>query len=143
MAQFPAIQRPCPYLDRLDAVIDGGFCRMCRRDVHDLTAMDARQRADFLEACGGDACVSYTMNVKPALAAALIAASAAVLVAPAMALAANHQAGRGHHRQRHVQVQPVTIQVAGGIQPMPDAERAPDPVRPPPVAPESPPQKPD
>jgi hypothetical protein len=69
-------------------VIDGGFCRMCRREVHDLTAMDERERADFLGQRGGDACVSYTMNVKPVLAAALIAASAAVLAAPGEALAA-------------------------------------------------------
>jgi hypothetical protein len=145
MIQFPPIQRPCPYIDRLDAVIDAGFCRMCRREVHDLTAMDERERAGFLAACGGDACVSCTMNVKPAVAAALIAASAAVLAAPAAALAADHQAARSrphhsHQRQRPVQVRPVTIMVAGGI--APPIER-PGPVIPPPDAPGSPPKNPD
>jgi hypothetical protein len=143
MAHFPAIQRPCPYLDRLDSVIEGDFCRMCRRDVHDLTFMDDRERADFLAACGGDACVSYRMKVKPALAAAMIAASAAVLVAPEAALAASHHAGRSHqrHRQRPVQVQPVMIQVAGGIMP-PEPLRGPVPPPSPPAPPVRP-QKPD
>jgi len=128
MTPFPQIQRPCPYLDRLDAVIDSGFCRMCRREVHDLTAMDGRERADFLAACGGDACVSYTMDVKPALAAALIAASAAVLAVPAAALAVDHQASRQHQRTRPVQVRNVPIIVAGGISPVVDP--APDPAPP-------------
>ena len=121
MASFPRIQRPCPYLDRLDAVVDVGFCRMCRREVHDLTGLDARQRADFAAGCG-DACVSYTMAVKPALAAALIAASAAVLVAPEAALA-RHPPSRGHHqhhRSRTVQVVPVIVRTAGLIAPPAD-----------------------
>jgi dihydrodipicolinate synthase/N-acetylneuraminate lyase len=143
MTPFPPIQRPCPYLDRLDAVIDAGFCRMCSRDVHDLTAMDGSERTEFLAARGGDACVSYTMNVTPALAAALIAASAAVLAAPDAALAANHQAARHHHRPRPVYQRPVSIVTAGLI--MPTVEPAHDPVPrlPPPAAPRPPPQKPD
>ena len=137
MTPFPPIQRPCPYLDRLDAVIDAGFCRMCRRDVHDLTAMDGRERADFLAACGGDACVSYTMNVKPALAAALIAASAAVLAVPDAALAEAHR-----HRQRPVQARNVPILVAGGIT-APSIDPTRDPVPPKPTEPRLPPQKPE
>ena len=134
MTPFPKIQSPCPYLDRLDSVIDSGFCRMCRREVHDLSAMDDRERSDFLASCGGDACVSYTRKVKPALAAAMIAASAAVLVAPEAALAANHHAGRSHHRQRPVQAPTIEIRTAG----LPVV--GPAPVLPPPP---SPPQKPD
>jgi hypothetical protein len=120
MASFPRIQGPCPYLDRLDAVIDDGFCRMCRRDVHDLTAMDERERADFVANCG-DVCVSYTMQVKPAVAAALIAASAAVLVAPEATLA-KHPAIRAHpqHQPRPVQPPPVLLRTAGIIAPPPD-----------------------
>jgi hypothetical protein len=142
MTPFPQIQHPCPYLDRLDAVIDAGFCRMCRREVHDLTAMDGRERADFLAVRGGDACVSYTMSVKPALAAALIAASAAVLAAPDPALAANHQAGRSHQRQRPVQVPTIEIRTAG-VPAMPVVEPAAVPVQPPPDPPRFPPKKPD
>ena len=145
MTPFPQIQRPCPYLDRLDAVINAGFCRMCRREVHDLTAMDELERTAFLAACGGDACVSYTMNVKPALAAALIAASTAVLAVPAVALATDHQAARSrhhqpNHRQRPVQMRNVPIMVAGGIEPPIDPR---GPVIPPATAPGSPPKIPD
>ena len=145
MTPFPKIQNSCPYLDQLDTVIDGGFCRMCRREVYDLTAMGRRERADFLAACGGDACVSYTLNVKPALAAALIAASTAVLAVPAAALATDHQAARSrhhqpNHRQRPVQVRNVPIMVAGGIAPPIHPQ---GPVLPPPTAPQHPPQKPD
>jgi hypothetical protein len=142
MTPFPPIQRPCPYLDRLDAVIDAGFCRMCRREVHDLTAMDGRERADFLRACGGDACISYTMNVKPALAAALIAASAAVLAAPGIASAKDPQVGRSLQRERPVYVRTVPVLVAGGITAPPVAQSG-DPVPPKPVEPRSPPQNPE
>lgn len=142
MTPFPPIQRPCPYLDRLDSVIDAGFCRMCRREVHDLTAMDDGERAGFLAACGGDACVSYRLNVKPALAAAMIAASAAVLAAPQAALARDQHLSRSHQRQRPVQVRNVPIVVAGGIGP-PPIEQPRDPVPPKPAEPRSPPQNPE
>ena len=85
MTLFPKIKRPCPYLDRLDAVMTGDFCTMCKRDVHDLTDMNRRQRADFLSACGGDVCVRYTAMLRPALAAAAIAAGAMALPQPALA----------------------------------------------------------
>jgi hypothetical protein len=84
---LPKIARPCPYLDRLDSVIEDDFCRMCHREVHDLTGMDERARDAFIADCGGDVCISFTGFVRPALAAAAIAASAAVLVTPGAALA--------------------------------------------------------
>ena len=142
MTPFPPIQRLCPHLDRLDEVVDAGFCRMCRHEVHDLTAMDERERADFLASRTGETCVSYTMNVKPALAAALLAASAAALATPAAALAASHQAGRSHHRHRPPIVQPVPVALAGMIAPS-DADRPSTPRPPPPPEPPSPPQKPE
>jgi len=144
MTPFPPIQRLCPYLNRLDEVIDAGFCRACRREVHDLTAMDERERADFVASRSGEACVSYTVSVKPALAAALIAASTAMLAAPDAALAAEHYTARNHHRHRPrpVQVRPIQIPLAGMI--APTVEPARDPVPPlAPPAPPSPPQKPD
>ncbi|MES2441227.1 MAG: hypothetical protein V4574_00225 [Pseudomonadota bacterium] len=103
MALFPKIERPCPYLDRLDSVMDGDFCRMCKRTVHDLTAMDEAGRAAFMAACGGDACISYTTRMSPALAAAALAASAAIVVMPSPALAQRHKA-------RPAQVRPVPPQ---------------------------------
>ena len=111
MSLFPKIERVCPYLDRLDEAMDGDFCRMCKRTVHDLTDMDRPQREAFLAACGGDACVSYIAYVRPSVAAALIAASAAVLV-PEAAMA-----------QRHIpkppRVRPVEIPVMLGGAPPP------------------------
>jgi len=80
---FPKIERPCPYIDRLASVMDGDFCRMCKRTVTDLDALDARERRDFLSACRTeDACVTY--KIKPALAAAAMVAAMAG-AAPAMA----------------------------------------------------------
>lgn len=124
MSSFPRIHGPCPYLDRLDTIVDHGFCRKCRRDVHDLTVMDEQERADFVAGCG-DACVSYTMSAKPAVAAALIAASAAVLVAPE-AISAKHPATRSHQHQppRPVPVPRVQIRLGGIIAPPPASQQA-------------------
>ena len=141
MSLFPLIQRPCPYIDRLDSVMEGDFCRMCRREVHDLTGMDEAGRAVFLASCGGDACVRYTLDVKPALAAALIAASVAVAVVPAGAEPRGHAVRRVPHPPRQVPIQTVPVRlagaiavpvtVAGGITP-------PEPVRRPPAPPTPP-----
>jgi hypothetical protein len=80
------------------------------------------------------------MVVKPALAAALIAASAAVPAAPDAALAANHHAGRSHHRQRPVELPHVLMRLAG----VPAPIVAPPPLRlPPPAEPGSPPKNPE
>ena len=143
MTPFPRIQGPCPYIERLDTIIDGGLCRACRREVHDLTAMNARQRTDFLKGCGGDACVSYTMTAQPALAAALIAASAAVLAAPQAALAANHRSGISHDRQRHVRVAPVAITLAGVPAPITEPAGPTPPRDRPRAEPRSAPEKPE
>ena len=120
MALFPKIERPCPYLDRLDAVMDGDFCRMCQRQVHDLTGMDDAGRAAFMAACGGDACISYTTRLSPALAAAALAASAAILVAPAPALAQRHKAKASHPRHvKPIEPPPQLYMLAGAPLPMP------------------------
>jgi hypothetical protein len=137
MSLLPLIQRPCPYIDRLESVMEGDFCRMCRRQVHDLTDMDDAGRAAFLAACGGDACVSYRLSVRPAIAAALLAASAAALVAPDPALARKHGVSRPHPpRQPRVQMIPM---VTAGLPPLVEQPRE---TMPPPVAPEQPPPNP-
>lgn len=137
----PLIQRPCPYVDRLDSVMEGDFCSMCRRQVHDLTAMDDAGRAGFLASCGGDACISYKMSVRPALAAALIAASAAVLVAPEAALARHHPAGHGRHHQPTVRTPNVMVATAGLPAP-PLLDPPPVPAPRPPAEPGPPPPNP-
>jgi predicted Fe-S protein YdhL (DUF1289 family) len=84
MALFPKIQSPCPYKANLSAVMDGDFCRMCKREVTDLTAMSDGERVAFLDACTGEVCVSYRV---PVLAAAAVAALSAgfAMAAPAAA----------------------------------------------------------
>ncbi|MCA1748781.1 MAG: hypothetical protein LC634_04375 [Sphingomonadales bacterium] len=76
MARFPKVQSPCPYRDRLAAVMEGDFCRMCKRQVHDLTAMSDGERSDFLARCSDEICVSYSL--RPAVAAVAMAAAVAL-----------------------------------------------------------------
>ena len=83
MAVFPKIQSPCPYRDRLAAIMDGDVCRMCHRQVHDLTAMDDAARLAFLKACEGEVCISYRAPARIALAAMAVSAAVAIPVAAA------------------------------------------------------------
>lgn len=80
---FPKIQSPCPYKSELAAVMDGDFCRMCKRNVIDLTSWSDEQRVSFLASCETEVCVSYRLPIKPALAAAAMAAAVAALPAAA------------------------------------------------------------
>lgn len=81
MPIFPKIQSPCPYRSELSAVMEGDFCRMCRRNVVDLSAMGDGERRAFLAGCEEEVCVSYRLPLRPALAAAALAAAA--IAAPA------------------------------------------------------------
>ena len=63
--------------------MDGEFCRMCKRTVTDLTAMDDGARVAFFAACEGDVCVSYALPRKQSVAAMLAAVAAAMPVAAA------------------------------------------------------------
>jgi hypothetical protein len=133
MVQLPNIARICPYLDRLDSVMDGEFCRMCKRDVHDLTDMDEAGRAAFISACGGDVCVSYVVRLKPALAAAALAAGAAALLAPGSAMAQKHRPKAPHAHKLRPPVYP--LYVTGGLPPLIEMPAV---ITPPPVPPEPP-----
>ena len=75
MPIFPKIQSPCPYKSNLAAVMDGDMCRMCKRNVFDLTAMDDGERLAFLAGCEEEVCVSYRLPLRPAVAAAALAAA--------------------------------------------------------------------
>lgn len=81
MAVYPLIDGPCPYLDRLSEVMDGDICRMCKREVHDLTDMSDKDRRTFLRNCSGETCVSY--RVSATTAAALTALAVAAAATPA------------------------------------------------------------
>jgi predicted Fe-S protein YdhL (DUF1289 family) len=77
MARFPVVQSPCPYKANLAAVMEGDQCRMCQREVHDITAMSDAERDAFLAACSGEVCVKYEFRM-PRRAAALALGAAAV-----------------------------------------------------------------
>ena len=104
MPPFPKIASPCPYVSNLAAIMDGDQCRMCKRQVFDLTAMSEGERLAFLAGCEEEVCVSYSIPVRPALRAAAIAAA---LAAPA--------AAAGGQAQRQVPPPPIMIPVAGGL----------------------------
>lgn len=84
MAMFPKIQSPCPYQANLAAIMDGDMCRMCKREVVDLTAMDDAGRVAFFSDCETEVCVSYRVPIRSALGVAALAA-AAVAALPAAA----------------------------------------------------------
>jgi hypothetical protein len=83
MPLFPKIQSPCPYKDRLAEVMDGEYCRMCRRSVVDLTGFTSDERVAFLAGCEEEVCVSYRLPRAAVGAAALAAAALAVPTAAA------------------------------------------------------------
>lgn len=76
MPIFPKIQSPCPYKSEVAAALDGEMCRICQRQVFDLTAMTDGERVAFLAGCEDDVCVSYRIPRRPAIAAAALAAAA-------------------------------------------------------------------
>ncbi|HYW15913.1 MAG TPA: hypothetical protein VE891_07140 [Allosphingosinicella sp.] len=82
MPMFPKIQSACPYKSDLAALMDGDMCRMCKRNVFDLTAMDDGERLAFLAGCEEEECVSYRIPARAIVAAAALAAAS--MSAPAM-----------------------------------------------------------
>lgn len=82
---FPKIQSPCPYIDRLSSIMDGEMCRVCKREVFDLTDMSDGERVAFMKSCSGEVCVTYRFAVRPAIAAAAFAAAALALPTAAAA----------------------------------------------------------
>jgi hypothetical protein len=88
MAVFPKIQGPCPYQNRLAEIMQGDVCKMCRRQVFDLTNMDDQQRLAFLRSCESEVCVSYLAPARIAVAALAAAAAAAAPIAAAAQQAA-------------------------------------------------------
>ena len=83
MALFPKIQSPCPYKGNIADILDDEVCRLCKREVHDLTFMSDGERVAFMAGCEDEVCVRYT--VRPAIAAAALAAAA--VLAPTVAAA--------------------------------------------------------
>lgn len=74
MAFFPKVQSPCPYKADLAAIMDGDTCRMCKRQVVDITDWSDAARRELIAGCKDEVCVAYKI-VRPALAAAALAAA--------------------------------------------------------------------
>jgi len=87
MPIFPKIQSPCPYQSDLAAAMDGAMCRICKRNVFDLSAMNDGERLAFLAGCEEEVCVSYRVPLRPAIAAAALAAAALSVPAAAQEVA--------------------------------------------------------
>jgi hypothetical protein len=85
MAIFPKIQSPCPYKSDLAAIMDGDICRMCRRQVVDITAMSDAERVALIAGCKDEICVRYAFPVRPAVAAAALAVAAVAVPSAAAA----------------------------------------------------------
>lgn len=83
MPVFPKIQSPCPYKSKLAGIMDGDVCRMCKRQVFELTHMSDGERLAFLAACEEEVCVSYTLPIRRTVRAAAVAAALAVPAAAA------------------------------------------------------------
>ncbi len=80
MACYPQIATPCPVADRLDEILDRGFCARCREHVVDLDALRESERYALMARTGGGQCVRYRL---PALAAAAMVVGVAALPAAA------------------------------------------------------------
>jgi hypothetical protein len=77
MSLFPRIQSPCPYKGKLGDIMDGDICRLCHREVHDITDLSSAARQALVAGCSDEICVSYRLPVKSALAAMALGASMA------------------------------------------------------------------
>ena len=87
MGLFPAIQSLCPYKGNLSDIMDGDICRLCKKEVFDLTAMNDGERVSFLSGCTDQVCVSY--RVKPNSLIAALALGASAVAVPAFAQSAD------------------------------------------------------
>ena len=83
MSRFPRINSPCPYKSQALSFMDGDMCRLCQRQVFDLSAMGEDDRIAFLRGCSEEICVSYRLPLRPAIAAAALAAAAIAMPAAA------------------------------------------------------------
>lgn len=76
MTIFPKIQSPCPYKSDLAAIMDGDMCRMCKRQVVDITHMGDAERVALIAGCKDEICVKYAFPLRPAIVAAALAVAA-------------------------------------------------------------------
>jgi hypothetical protein len=89
MSRFPLVQDPCPYKGPIADILAGDHCRLCQREVHDLTHMSEAERMALVAGCqdAEGLCVRYTVRAGSAVAAAMLGV-AGFVAAPAMAQSA-------------------------------------------------------
>jgi len=89
MSRFPLVQNPCPYKGPVADILAGDQCRLCQREVHDLTSMNEADRRALVAGCqdAEGLCVRYTVRAGSAVAAAMLGVAGFVAV-PAMAQSA-------------------------------------------------------
>ena len=90
MQFFPKVDSPCPYKGALSDILDGDICRLCKREVHDLSGMAEDAKRALFDGCADDICVTFRIDMRPALAA--IAVGAGVMVPTALAAQDDPQA---------------------------------------------------
>lgn len=83
MGLFPVVQSPCPYKGPLSDIVEGDVCRLCNKQVHDLSLLTESARVALLASCEGEICVSYRAPVTSALAALALGVSAMAVPAAA------------------------------------------------------------
>jgi len=83
MSLFPKVQSPCPYKGKFADIMQGSQCRLCKREVVDLTDMETAERKQFLSACETEVCVSYRVGARSVLAAMAMSTVAISTVAEA------------------------------------------------------------
>jgi len=88
MGLFPVIQSPCPYKGDLSDIMDGSLCRLCKREVVNIGAMDEAARVALIAGCPEELCVRYKVAARSALAAMAMGAAAASLPAAAQDVSA-------------------------------------------------------
>ena len=83
MAAFPRIDKPCPYKSSLSAIMDGDTCRVCKRQVFDITTFSDEARTAFLRGRAEEVYVFYKFPVRVAVAALMVAGALAAPMAAA------------------------------------------------------------
>lgn len=108
---FPRIDSPCP-LKSLQLPEQGNFnCTACKREVHDLSAMNLTERQEFLSQCSGEVCVSY--KVRASLKSLKYSAVAGLFMVSATGLALPVAAQVGDNLDESVE----DMILVGGIKP--------------------------
>jgi len=93
MGLFPLVQSPCPYKGPLKDILDGSICRLCDREVHDISALSEAERIELVSGCTDEICVTYKVSKRSAIAALALGAAASAMPVAAYAQTAGTESG--------------------------------------------------